>query len=1181
MNHLDLDSIAQQDEETTSSAINVVTPMAVDDSENQANFGLSSPLPVSESSSKSFVQAMKAHMAWTPHKKDGRADESPLHVMLKEGIKKTGIGFLKDPSDRALTESDKNKILLCKIAFSGLTTYKLGMSDLIGSAFNVGEARVSQIAKVGLEPLLGPSLQTPHSSTQTDNVEAPVFQTNSSTQTDNVEAPVLNPANASLFNAVLLNRLPATQVPTITSDQDLAQHPSRAHQIPPNQPAVIEVDDDSRLAERIIAEGVSVFHQTFSKPGTRPKEIEAAVQAVDAAAFSHVKTDEERRAVCRFLGLRPNRIHKILLSARGVIDNAFFSVRKRKTRKDCSLRETKVAIYRFCHDDAYTRIDSNAGRRVPVKFVPGLAEGSKQKHTQRVWTCGSTQALRHKEFLLSPHYGWFKTKCPDSSIGLTRFRENCCNCCRPPSESSCVDELYTSIEWHCADFYKHFVKNADIQAYEVVCECPFHSSIWFARLGQGLAEDLPDDEVRPAPHPEPALAFRPTKFLEMTCCPKNPEPDLKHTKQNLEEEIPMLIPYSCVFPTGDDPVCLNCGPLESKFSFFDCPMLRTSDIRVDSTQWREVARRSSGTKQRTQKEETLLIDEPLKDVLADFKSTVESAREHYFRAQWCDTMRKIDTLTLDEFGARMHYDFSAGPDLKSSKLLNSSENNHCVYELYLVMYNPRIVQILDPSITTPVSRMICDCEAFHCVGEAQSRGKKNDAAFHEPVAKKVLDIIAIRIRDITKEKLAALEEELEGREPLEADTKRLADLRRRASYDPADPSAQFPFDSVIEWSDNCCAQYKNRKNFLVTAKHSDTYPGGNRPHRYAEKEQFKTEVDSEGKVGKQNVKLNAHNGIFSPNGHGMIVTISGPHGIGKLHIDHKKLEEEGSPKLLDRGMTTITGRSFIYATEDADLYEQIKDNREYHVILLDRNALKDMRVLDQSRSSTLHEVIPGGSHGDNTYKLLSNLLPCSCVNCRGNHAEHCKFKEQKQTLEHIVRSLEDEPDETRMVSDEELILKSIYPDEKITVNFLNILLEKMHLPKTGIREAKILRVVERMVGHDEEDSPEEGMYDDIVDITPSSDDDSDAESMDGSGSSHLDDSSLIVVEGLDFEYPSSDESDDESLNGSESPGTGNDDSYKELAPIEQEGQETTTEETSSEDRNFDNMTVMQLRSHCK
>ena len=79
---------------------------------------------------------------------------------------------------------------------------------------------------------------------------------------------------------------------------------------------------------------------------------------------------------------------------------------------------------------------------------------------------------------------------------------------------------------------------------------------------------------------------------------------------------------------------------------------------------------------------------------------------------------------------------------------------------------------------------------------------------------------------------------------------------------------------------------ESKKN-LVTAKHPETYPGVNRPHRYAEKEQFKTEVDSEGKVGKQNVKLNAQNGIFSPNGHGMIVTISGPHGIGKLHIDHK------------------------------------------------------------------------------------------------------------------------------------------------------------------------------------------------------------------------------------------------------------------------------------------------------
>jgi hypothetical protein len=47
---------------------------------------------------------------------------------------------------------------------------------------------------------------------------------------------------------------------------------------------------------------------------------------------------------------------------------------------------------------------------------------------------------------------------------------------------------------------------------------------------------------------------------------------------------------------------------------------------------------------------------------------------------------------------------------------------------------------------------------------------------------------------------------------------------------------------------------------------------------------------------------------------------------------------------------------------------------------------------------------------------------------------------------------------------------------------------------------------------------------------------------------------VTLISRRDFEYPSSDESDDKSLNGSES---GNDDSYKELASIEQEGQGNT------------------------
>jgi hypothetical protein len=238
----------------------------------------------------------------------------------------------------------------------------------------------------------------------------------------------------------------ATRVPTNISNPDPTQAPWTTHPIPTNRPTLIEVDDDPRLAETVIAKGVLCFKETFSKRGNRRKEIEAAVQAVEAAAFSYVRTDKEGMVVCRFLHLtKPNRINKILESAKGVIDGVF-SVGQRKTRKDCSLRDTKVSIYRFCHDDGYARIDSNAGRRVPVDFVPGAVEGSKQTQTQRVWTCGSTQAFRHKEFLLSEHFVWFKSKHPDSSIGLTRFRENCCNCCRPPLESSCVDELYTAID---------------------------------------------------------------------------------------------------------------------------------------------------------------------------------------------------------------------------------------------------------------------------------------------------------------------------------------------------------------------------------------------------------------------------------------------------------------------------------------------------------------------------------------------------------------------------------------------------------------------------------------------------------------------------------------------------------------------------------------------------------------
>jgi hypothetical protein len=74
--------------------------------------------------------------------------------------------------------------------------------------------------------------------------------------------------------------------------------------------------------------------------------------------------------------------------------------------------------------------------------------------------------------------------------------------------------------------------------------------------------------------------------------------------------------------------------------------------------------------------------------------------------------------------------------------------------------------------------------------------------------------------------------------------------------------------------------------------------------------------------------------------------------------------------------------------------------------------------------------------------------------------------------------MEDEPEETQIVSNEELILRSKSPDQKkINVTLLISLLEGPKMPKTGNREAKTKRVAERMFSHYEEAFPGEGLCD--------------------------------------------------------------------------------------------------------
>lgn len=1047
---------------------NVVTPQSSNDN------GIESRL-------KGFSLALKKHSDWSS--KLAFVKESPLYQQLEtwSGSEKDGQLRISPPREGGVVDKyDKRNIVLCVAALSGLNQYASGTTKLIGRAFGVTSRQVNNIYEKEIEQLPILDQETENAGDDYSFMACVASVTNavdtlcaggydSWCQPPNYSASIQATLSSQVSNSSFqVPHYDSTNIQTARLSQvtrNLAENVPTASTTSANpraQAVLIENEPVSTTqnADSFIVNSIFEFRKKHSSRGTRPTAHEDAVQAIDAAILYNADTPEKQKLVQKRFGF-PNAQMKKKVELAAVSKRIGFKRRQRNTRKDCTRPEAKIAINRFCHDDAYTRLDSNSNRRHMVKDDPNGAT----THSQRVWICGSTIFKRYEAFIKSRHFTWFMSKHPMGSISEFVFRKCCCKCCRAPTENSCVDEAYTAVEWMQGDWSRYFNMPA-IKAFEDTCKCPWHTKIRYRKL---LREALniqnvnkENGEELPPVVPEPALALLPTDFLDKTCCLKRPEPHLKYDKG-----IPEVIPHACVFEK-----CPHCGH-RSKLEFFNCPALKNNeDIKVDSRQWRKAPRRSKeGKKQRYQNEETVVNNCTLKGVMQKFEEIIGSAREHHWNAKWGDLTRDIDTHNIGEFSFVRMADYSASPDLKANTTLNSSEANHCVYEIHLVIYDSRVVEgILDKGGIYTHSRRICDCEAFHVIGETESSGKKNDAAFHIPVADYIMKIMVKRLIDIAKRKLRELEGELEERDQTEADTERFAYLRKKAEADPDSINSFSIIEGCRDWTDNCKAQYKCRKNFLSIAKYAERYPGVSMRQRFPEKEQFKTEVDGEGKVGKQNVKCNEKAEIRSANGYGMYCTLAGPHGILELKTDHKQREREKSPKLLDRGMTTITRRSLIYVTEKADVFNEIKDLHE-HVILIDRDSTEDMKVLSKKRSDILHEVVPGGRVGDHFYKLTSYLLPCSCINCRKDDDDQCHFLEYRKPVEHVVANSEfDPPDDKRPLTEDEEQMKMLYPSDNITHPFMNDLIDRYQLGPKNIKKAeKMKRIVEFIFGRGADD----------------------------------------------------------------------------------------------------------------
>jgi hypothetical protein len=1022
-----------------------------------------------------------------------KIENTANHPLLKhflDGKRSRKAGWLRKDGgiSRILSDDDTHCIELAQIMFASIDTYGLSLNDTIGHAFNVTGEAIHRIGK-------------------NKTVAAKLFQSSKQLQSTRTQTDAVSPAALMMSHALGMSNLPSTSgnVPPYasmqpsqgmyTSNPPIVQH--TWNHVPIVSPGHVASDQgssagDSRNSEVVIVEGLRRYRNCVAKSGTIKKEQQNALNAVETAAMLDASTPKEIHAVQKMLGLRPERALKMRQSAAKMRNTNEFATLTRKTRKDCMRPHASRTVRNFQHSNEYSREDTNKTRLTKV-------EGA-EDHSQRIWTCGNLRKDQFKAFLASDIYEDFQTLYPSKGISYGMFVETLCPCTKIQTEDACVDELYTAIFWAMGD-WSLILKFKEIREMEYSCPCRFHDMVrcrssrsrmrfchqeLISRHQELVSPAIQSDSKeasRPISfQPEPALYLPATDFIEKTCCAKKHEPDLDYNSKKQ-----MVINRNCVFGK-----CKKCGVGRS-YLLFKCPELKKCELEVPVRRW-ELSERRGETKDGKKRFQKVQMNSkmPANEALEYFAETLEGARKHRWNDNWNTLMRTIDIYTMGEFSPVIQHDFSAGPEFKALYTLNCSESNGGVLEIAVCMYDPHIVEITttergtDDAITSTVCKRVNECEVFNGVGETKKKGKNNDTDFSVNFFSKcVFPELGKRLSELAQRKLVAIETLIEarGEQPTEEEKARIDYLRPKAEW-TLDSGMPYPADLVTIWTDNCKAQYKNRRYFMWLWSLHETFAGLKVRKAFPEKEQFKDIHDNEGKVSKNLGIHGESRKIRTEDGFDFFENIAEPDGVNSLlKTNHKLNEEEGNVKVLERTPRSTTRRSCAYLCERGEyIYEVYKTAHEQypdnHIVDFQRGKLADTRLLEGKRSHSLHEFVPDPTHqidedGKRVYTGTSYLYPCSCKCCREGKKTECPYQIFTKPMEHVHMRIEDYPvDQMEMM---EGFLKAHFENEllaennqNLTVGFLGRKIKELGSEPAGYKDEKVVQLWDLVMGVDDE-----------------------------------------------------------------------------------------------------------------
>jgi hypothetical protein len=357
----------------------------------------------------------------------------------------------------------------------------------------------------------------------------------------------------------------------------------------------------------------------LKKGGTRPLDEQAAVAAVIAGgAWMDGEDDESsNRNVAERLGVRIATFCKAKKYLESIVkkDKAKFTAPLRKQRKDSVLESAALAVYKFCHSEESSLLDTNCNL---CRRLPDLERsGELTKHPYRVWLEVTWQG-RYEAFLESVDHRDFKKLCPAGTIGLTRFRELVCLCVKGPTAQSCSDIIDSGLTELQGGLRTVIASNKFLRTMLDRCDCPLHKNNKPKNISKDKDKDdeddkeddeqeeeeeeerIPDTEEDKEPDkqedelngevvdPYPAAKLlenlvklhRVSHMVRETCCDKVEQPMLC---QEVGGVAPSIWPRTCTHPASEDERCGSCGV--DKLQWQDCPIYQHSVVPTKVLVW--------------------------------------------------------------------------------------------------------------------------------------------------------------------------------------------------------------------------------------------------------------------------------------------------------------------------------------------------------------------------------------------------------------------------------------------------------------------------------------------------------------------------------------------------------------------------------------------------------------------